>query len=176
MVASCRLPLGIPRRILPVFAFSSLTTDSLLFSFSADSDGFGKAGDSAFVAYQAIAFDNHLEDDGVVVAVSGCRDDAQAVAAGFTLHPQLLTAAAPECDEAGFERLGVADWVEEAKHQNLAGRVVLHDARNQAIRLGEIDFWETFSAHWFGTHRCHLWNHVGFRLGRQATTARQAKS
>jgi hypothetical protein len=100
---------------------------------------FGKAGDGAFVADKAVAFDHYSEDDCVVVAVGGCGDDAEAVAAGFTLHPELLAGAAPEGNEAGFEALGVADRVEEAKHEDFAGGCVLDDAWDQAVHFGEID-------------------------------------
>src|SRR5580698_9081327 len=130
-VASCRLPLGIPRRIL----LATLHLDCGL-----DWNLFGEAGDGALVADEAIAFDDYFEDDGVVVAVSGSGDDAQAVAAGFAFHPEFLAGTAPEGDEAGFEGLGIAGGVEEAEHQHLAGGVILDYAGDQAIHLGKINF------------------------------------
>jgi hypothetical protein len=80
------------------------------------------------VADKAVALHFDAKEQRVVVAVSGCGDDAQAVAAGFALHPELLAGAAPEGDEAGFKRFGVADGVEKAQHQHFAGARILHDA------------------------------------------------
>ena len=90
---------------------------------------------------QPIALDGNPEEQRVVVAVGRGGDDAQAVAAGFALHPQLLAGAAPEGDEAGLQGFGVADWVEKAQHQHLAGARILHDAGNEAVHLVEIDCW-----------------------------------
>ena len=101
--------------------------------------GRGEATDRAFVADQAVALDHDAKQQRVVVAVGGGGDDAQAVAAGFALHPQLLAGAAPEGDEAGFQGFGVADGVEKAQHQHLAGARILHDAGDQAVHLVEVD-------------------------------------
>lgn len=102
-------------------------------------DLFGEAGDGAFVTDEAVAVDGDFEDDGVVVAIGGGGDDAQAVAAGFAFHPELLAGAAPEGDEAGFEGFGVAGLVEEAEHEDFACGVVLDDAGDEAVHLFEID-------------------------------------
>src|SRR5580698_9549681 len=107
-VASCRLPLGIPRRIL----FATLHLDCGL-----DWDLFGEAGDSAFVADEAVAFDDDAEDQRIVVAVGCGRDNAQAVAAGFALHPELLAGAAPKGDKARLKCFGITGWIEKAQHQ-----------------------------------------------------------
>jgi len=88
----------------------------------------GEATDGAFVADEAVSLDLDAKQDRVVVAVSGCGDDAQAVAAGFAFHPELLAGAAPEGDEACLQRLGVADGIEKAEHQHFAGARILHDA------------------------------------------------
>ncbi len=98
-----------------------------------------EATDRALVAHQAVAFHLDAKQQRVVVAVGGGRDDAQAVAAGFALHPQLLAGAAPEGDEAGLQRFGVADGVQKAQHQHFAGARILHDAGHQAIHFFEVD-------------------------------------
>src|SRR5271168_1125507 len=140
-VASCRLPLGIPRRIL-------LATLHLCCRL--DGDLLGEAGDGAFVADEAVAFYDYLEYQSIVVAVGCSGDDAQAVAAGFAFHPELLAGAAPEGDEAGFKAFGVAGCVEEAQHQHLAGSVVLYDAWDQAVHFGKVNLGVDFGQ--FGGH------------------------
>ncbi len=82
-----------PRRIL--FA----TLDLLRF-WSLDGNLFGETGDRALVTDQAIAFDDDLEYQRVVVAIGSRGDDAQAVATGLAFHPELLAGTAPEGDEA----------------------------------------------------------------------------
>ena len=91
------------------------------------------------MANQPVAFDHDAKQQRVVVAVGRGGDNAQTVAAGFALHPQLLARAAPEGDEAGLQRLGVADGIEKAQHQHLAGVRILHDAGHQAVHLFEIN-------------------------------------
>jgi hypothetical protein len=93
------------------------------------------------VADESVALDHHAKQQRVVVAVGCGGDDAQAVAAGFALHPQLLAGAAPEGDEAGLQRFGVADGIEKAQHQHLAGARILHDAGREAVHLVKIDCW-----------------------------------
>ena len=112
-----------------------------------DLDGLGEAGDGSFVADQTIAFDDNLEDNGVIVAVGGGGNDAEAVAAGFAFHPELLAGAAPEGNEAGFEGFGVADGVEEAEHKDFACTRILDDAWNEAVHLFKINLWQ-FGRHW----------------------------
>ena len=91
------------------------------------------------MADQSVAFDLDAKQQRIVVAVGGGGDDAQPVAAGFAFHPQLLAGAAPEGDKAGLQRLGIADGVEKAQHQHLAGARILHDAGHEAIHLVKID-------------------------------------
>ena len=91
------------------------------------------------MADQAVTLDDDAEDNCVVVAVGCGGDDAEAVSAGFALHPELFTGAGPEGDEAGFEGFGVAEGVEEAEHQHFAGGGVLDDAGDQAVHFVEID-------------------------------------
>jgi len=92
------------------------------------------------VAHQAVALDLYAEEQRIVVAISASGDDAKAVAAGLALHPELLAGAAPEGDEAGVEGFLVADFIEEAEHQHLSGFSVLHDAWDEAVHLGEVDY------------------------------------
>src|SRR5579863_3086150 len=94
MVASCRLPLGMPRRSL--LAIGGLQALAL----GLQVDGTSKTTDRSFVANQAVAFHFDPEQDGVVVAIGGGGDDAQPIAAGLAFHPQLLARAAPEGHEA----------------------------------------------------------------------------
>src|ERR1035438_7282343 len=107
MVASCKLPLGMP-------SLSLLATSYLfLVAGSFHRDGFGEATDRAFVADQSVALDDDTKEHCVIVTVGCGGDDAQAVAAGLALHPQFLAGAAPEGDEAAFKGFGVVDGVEK---------------------------------------------------------------
>src|SRR5690242_13771960 len=116
MVASCRLPLGMPRRSL-------LATGGLLLR---EFNGPRETAHRALMANQAIAFYFHAKQERVVVAIGGYGDDAQAVAAGFALHPQLLAGAAPEGDEAGFQGFLIAGLIQKTQHQHFSGARVLH--------------------------------------------------
>src|SRR6202453_1412159 len=100
MVASCRLPLGIPSRIL-------LATSHL----RAECNWPRKATDCALVANQAVAFHLHAKQQCVIVAVGRGRNHAETVAAGLALHPELLASTAPEGDKAGFLRFRIAGWI-----------------------------------------------------------------
>ena len=112
----------------------------LLFAFRVGlAAGLGEATDRALVADQSVALDHDAEQQRVVVAVGCGGDDAQAVAAGFALHPQLLAGAAPEGDKAGLKGFGVADGVEKAQHQHFAGACILHDAGDEAVHLVKVD-------------------------------------
>ena len=91
------------------------------------------------MADKSVAFDDDAEDERVVVAVSRGGDNAQAVATGFTLHPELLASAAPEGDESSLKGPGVADGVEEAEHQDLTRGIVLHDAGDEPVHFAEIN-------------------------------------
>src|ERR1035438_3625076 len=94
IVASCRLPLGMPSLSLLAIGFLFLLVRAL--AGLAQGQRVGEATDGALVAHQAVAFDLDAKQQGVVVAVGGGGDYAQTVAAGLALHPQLLAGAAPE--------------------------------------------------------------------------------
>src|ERR1700733_8656165 len=100
MVASCRLPLGIPSRSL-------LPTCHLRTNRNRPRE----AAHRALVANQAVAFHLHAKQQRVIVAVSRGRNHAQPVAAGCALHPELLAGAAPEGYKAGFSGFFVAGWI-----------------------------------------------------------------
>src|SRR5450631_1245062 len=100
MVASCRLPLGKPRRSL-------LATGGLRLWSGVQFNGPGETGDCALVAHKAVALNFDAKKKRVVVAVGCGRDDAEAVAAGFALHPQFLAGATPKGYEAAFKRFGI---------------------------------------------------------------------
>src|SRR5581483_1914921 len=102
IVASCKLPLGIPRRSLGI---------GTLLRFSTKRNGLGEAAHRSFVTHEAIAFHFDTEQERVVVAVGGSGDDAQAIAAALALHPQLLARAAPEGNEAGLQCFCIAGGV-----------------------------------------------------------------
>src|ERR1035441_6233341 len=106
MVASCRLPLGMPSLSLLATCFLFLT---VAFPVGrAERERLGEATDGALVTHEAVALHLDAKEQRVVVAIGGGGDDAQAVGAGFALHPQLLAGAAPEGDEAGFQRFVLA--------------------------------------------------------------------
>src|ERR1700685_1337358 len=96
MVASCKLPLGIPSLSLLATRFLLL----LRFGVAGGHDGPREAADGALVTDQAVAFNLDAEQQRVVVAIGCGGDDAQPVAAGLALHPQLLAGAAPKCEQA----------------------------------------------------------------------------
>src|SRR5579863_8621326 len=136
MVASCRLPLGMPS--LSLLATGFLFLIGLLSGF-AEGERFGEAAYCAFVADETVAFYLDSEEQRVVVTVSGGGDDAEAIAAGFALHPELLAGAAPESDEAGFKGFGITDGVEKTHHQHFAGARILHDAGDEAVHFVKVD-------------------------------------
>src|ERR1035437_10341211 len=136
MVASCKLPLGMPS--LSLLATRSLFLVGIL-AGRAERQRLGKTTDRALVPNESIPLDHHTKQQGIVVAVGRGCDDAQAVAAGFALHPQLLAGTAPEGDEAGLKGFCIADGVEKAQHQHLAGARILHNAGREAVHLVEID-------------------------------------
>src|SRR6202021_235985 len=104
MVASCKLPLGMPSRILLATEFLFLFG----FGFLPKCNGAREAAHCAFMADEPVAFNFNAKQKRVVVAIGRCRNDAQPIAARFTLHPQFLSGAAPEGDEARFKSLCVA--------------------------------------------------------------------
>ena len=103
IVASCRLPLGMPRRSLLAHARTSAPVAS----------GRVKAAHGAFVADEPVALDFDAEEERVLVAVGRDVDDAQAIAAGFALHPEFLAGAAPKCNKAGIFCFAPAFFVQE---------------------------------------------------------------
>ena len=114
-------------------------------------DVLSEAADRALVTDQAVAVDGDAEEQGVGVAVGAGADDAQAVPAGFALHPELVAGAAEEGDEAGAEGVRVAFFVEEAEHEDFAGFSMLDDAGNEAAHLVEVEGgkgWHTFGSFW----------------------------
>src|SRR5208337_893093 len=156
IVASCKLPLGMPSLNLLATIYLFLIIGFL--DCSGRGDWLGEATDRALVAYQSVALDDHAKEQRIVVAVGCGGDDAQVVAAGFALHPQLLAGAAPKGDEAGLQGFCVADGVEKAEHQHLAGARILHNAGREAVHLVKINcgvrivhcfpwFW-SFSGFW----------------------------
>src|ERR1035437_8245390 len=120
MVASCRLPLGMPSLSLLATSFLFLVglLIRILVGFG-DGQRLGEATDRAFVAHESVTLDDDAKQQRVVVAVGCGGDDAQAVAAGFALHPQLLAGTAPEGDEAGLEGFCITEGVEKAQHEHL---------------------------------------------------------
>src|SRR5436305_10896015 len=105
IVASCRLPLGMPS--LSLLAISGPRT------LLVEIDRTREAAYGSLVAYQAVAFHLHAKQQRVVVAVSGCGDDAQPIAAGFAFHPQLLARAAPESNEARLQGFFIAGRIQK---------------------------------------------------------------
>ena len=91
------------------------------------------------MADQAVALDAHLAENGVVVAVGGGIGEAQAVAAGLALGPQLVAGAAVEGYVAGLKRLVERLLVHEAQHENLAVVGILNDGRGESPHLFKID-------------------------------------
>src|SRR5271165_5141539 len=136
MVASCRLPLGMPSLSLLATELLFLAID---FCVGRKRDWPRKATDGTLVTHQAVSFNLNAKQQRIVVAVRRRGNNAQAVTAGFALHPQLLARTAPESDEPGFQRFGVADGVEKAQHKHLAGGRILNDSRQQAVHFFKVN-------------------------------------
>jgi hypothetical protein len=81
----------------------------------------------------------NFDEERVVVAIGGDFLDDQAVAGAFAFHPQLVSGAAVESDEAGgagfFEGFGV----HEADHEDAVRGRVLNDGREEAVEFGVIE-------------------------------------
>src|ERR1039457_2032543 len=110
MVASCRLPLGMPSLSLLATSYLFLVVGfqvSFLIG-GCGCDRFGEAADRTLVAHQPIAFNHDAEQQRVIVAVGCGGDNTQAVAAGLALHPELLAGGAPEGKKAALQGLGIA--------------------------------------------------------------------
>src|SRR5580658_11210620 len=137
MVASCRLPLGMPRRSLSA-------TRHLRARSGLKLNWPRKAAHGAFMANQPVAFNFHAEEQRVVVAIGGDGDDLQAVATWLAFHPKLLPCAAPKSNKAGFERFRVTGGVQKSQHQHLARLRVLHDSWYQAVHFFKINVFHVF--------------------------------
>ena len=66
-------------------------------------------------------------------------DDAQAVAAGLALHPELLAGARVEGDEAAGEGALERFGIDEAEHKDVAVVGVLNDGGDEAVHFVEIN-------------------------------------
>ncbi len=91
------------------------------------------------MADQAVAFHPNLAENGIVVAIGGGIGEAQAIAAGLALGPQLVAGAAVKGYIAGLKRLVERLLVHEAHHENLAIVGILHDRRGESPHLFKID-------------------------------------
>src|SRR5271169_1695342 len=116
MVASCKLPLGIPSLSLLATKFLFLA----LAGVGAKRNWPREAAHRALMAHQPVALHLHAKQQRVVIAIRRDRKNPQPVAAGLAFHPKLLARAAPERDVTRFQRARVALRVEETQHQHLA--------------------------------------------------------
>ena len=91
------------------------------------------------MADQSVALHPHLAEHRIVVAIGGRIGQAQAVAAGLALGPQLVAGAAVKGYVAGLKRLVERLLVHEAHHENLAVIGILHDRRGESPHLFKID-------------------------------------
>ena len=91
------------------------------------------------MADQAVALDLNLAENRIVIAIGGRIGEAQAIAAGFALGPQLIAGAAVEGYIAGLKRLVERLLVHEAHHENLAIVGILNDRRGKSPHLFKID-------------------------------------
>src|SRR6202050_1601096 len=106
MVASCRLPLGMPSFNLPAIPGLHLRRRG-------QCDLIRKTAHRPLVTDQPVAFDDYAKEDCILVAVGCGGDYAQPVSAGLSLHPQLLPRAAPKSHKPRLQRLGIACLVEK---------------------------------------------------------------
>src|ERR671915_1045401 len=90
-----------------------------------------EAGALAGVAGRALLVDEHQQR--VAVAVQADVADPLAVPGGLALHPVLAPAARPVGGPPGGEGAAQGLVVHPAQHQRLAGAVLLHDRRHQAV-------------------------------------------
>ena len=102
-----------------------------LLELFAEVDGVEKAALGAGVAGRSAL--DHLDHQGVAVAVGGDGHHPLDAAAGFALAPDLLAAAAPEHRPplGDGQREGLGVHVGEGEH--LFGIVILHDGGDQAL-------------------------------------------
>src|SRR5579871_1306336 len=128
IVASCKLPLGRPRRSL----LATVRLPACVYRAR-------EAAHRTFMANEAVALNHDAEEERVIVAVCRRGDHTKAVAARFAFHPQLLPGAAPKSHEAGFKCLRITHPVQKTEHKHFTCSSVLHNARNQAIHLVEVN-------------------------------------
>lgn len=76
-----------------------------------------------------------LNEQGVAIAVEGHVHHALHMAAGFALHPVLLTGAAPEVGETRFYRALKRRPIHPGHHEDAAGRPFLNDGRDEAVGI-----------------------------------------
>jgi hypothetical protein len=91
------------------------------------------------VTNEAVAFHFDAEEQRILVTVGGNLYDAQAIAAGFAFHPELLARTAPKWNKAGCFCFAPAFFIEKSEHEDLTGARILHDAGCQAFHFGEVD-------------------------------------
>ncbi len=87
---------------------------------------FGMTGD-------AIPFDGDIDNQAVLVAIRADPLNTEAVAAFFTLAPQLLARPAPKMRKTGAPRLIERELIHPCKHRDVAGPRVHNDRRDQAV-------------------------------------------
>ena len=79
-----------------------------------------------------------LDQQRVIVAVSGNAYQVEIVATGLTLRPQRLTATAPEGHLTGGQRLVVGLTVHKAEHEHIACVSILNDGGQQSAHLVKV--------------------------------------
>ena len=80
----------------------------------------------------------YLNQQSVFVTIFFDRHDIQEVTALFTFSPQTVLGTAEKGYFPGFNSFLVSLLVHEAKHQHLAGVVVLYDSRNESVHFIKI--------------------------------------
>lgn len=88
----------------------------------------------------ARAFDLHAQQQSVAIAICVGRDYFQPVTGTLAFGPELISRAAEEGDVAFREGELSGLAVHEADHQDFAVGGVLHNCREKAVELIEIEF------------------------------------
>jgi len=88
--------------------------------------------------YPSAAY-THFDQQRIVVAIRGDRQNLQAIAAGFAFHPKPLASATEERYETASQRLFERFSIHEAEHEHFAGSCVLDDCRHESLHFPEID-------------------------------------
>jgi len=83
----------------------------------------------------AVALAPRLNQQRVIVAIHQHRHDGEAIAGGFTLHPQGVSGAGEKCHVSALPRPRQRDVVHEADHQDFVRFGILHDGGNQSIEF-----------------------------------------